>query len=513
MHYKTKTFSLWKNFKHKPFDKLQRSESTQVCIVGSGISGLSIAYQLLKAGKQVIVLDKELGLSGETALTTAHISNALDDGYANLENIHGKTGSFLAANSHTEAIKIIEKIIQDEQIECDFSYLDGYLITGKNHDTNFLKKERNACFDAGLKEVHLVDKIENLKFLGPALDFPHQAQFHSLKYLLGLQEAVIRMGGKIYGNCFVSHINEQENDLITVELKNNKKITCEQVVVATNAPSHHRMAVHTKEAAYRSYVVGIKIPSNSFPKILLWDTEDPYHYVRIHQEPDFDVLIIGGEDHRVGQNPSEENMFENLISWTKRRLGYTGELLYKWSGQIIETVDGLAYIGKSPEYGDNVFEVSGDSGHGITHGTIASIIIRDLILGKENVWSHLYSPERKSLGSLDTFLKENMAGSIQMLDWITGGDVNNESEIAPGEGAIMREGINKVAVYRDERGHSHKCSAVCPHLGAIVHWNSTEKTWDCPFHGSRFSPAGKVINGPAQEGLKSLDKKDKKREP
>lgn len=505
--------SIWQETKSKRLNSLTQNQSTEICIIGSGISGLTIAYELLKLGKSVIILDKEKKLCRETTLTSAHISCALDNLYSNLNKIIGQENSKLAAESHTLAIKKIEDIINKENIDCDFLRVPGYLFASDQKSVDTILKELKATHESGLKDTSIIKILPDLAIkIGPALLFPNQAQFHPLKYLKGLFKAVLNLGGTIYGRALVIDYKNEE-DKISVKTETGYVISCQYLVFATNVPSHHRVSMHTKESAYRSYVIGVKIPKKYFPKVLLWDTAEPYHYVRVQEGPDFDILIVGGEDHRVGQGENSVDYFEKLEHWTKRTLGVSGNILYKWSGQIIETLDGLAYIGRSPPHkGKNIFEVSGDSGHGLTHGTIAGIIIPSLITGQDNPWTELYDPSRKTYnGNVATYLIENLKSAVQALDWITPGEVEDELDIPPGSGAILRRGFKKVAVYRDEYGKLHQCSAVCPHMGAVVHWNESEKTWDCPMHGSRFCSKGKVINGPVNTNLTPVNSSEKKK--
>lgn len=507
---KTHFNSIWQEIKLKKFNTLTKNQAAEVCVVGAGISGLTIAYELLKLGRSVIILDKEESLCRETALTSAHLSNALDDLYYNLNNIIGKDKSKLAAESHALAIDKIEEIIKSENIDCEFSRANGYLLASDKPGVDVILKELRATHRAGLKDTSVIKTLPEIENkIGPALLFPNQAQFHALKYLKGLVKGILRLGGKLYGKALVIEYKNEEPNIV-VKTESGHTITCEYLVFATNVPIHHRVRMHTKESAYRSYVIGIKIPKNSFPQILLWDTAEPYHYVRVQSGPDYDILIVGGEDHRVGQGENNIDYFERLEHWTKRTFDLDGEILYKWSGQIIETLDGLAYIGRSPaNKGKNIFEVSGDSGHGLTHGTIAGMIIPALITGKEHPWSELYDPARKTFnGGVSNYLIENLKSAVQVLDWITPGEVEDELDIPPGSGAILRRGLKKIAAYRDEHGKLHECSAVCPHMGAVVHWNESEKTWDCPMHGSRFCTKGKVINGPACKGLSPVPRAD-----
>jgi Rieske Fe-S protein len=265
--------------------------------------------------------------------------------------------------------------------------------------------------------------------------------------------------------------------------------------------------MHTKQAPYISYAIGIKVPAGSVTSALYWDTLDPYHYVRLQHGSDSgeDVLIVGGEDHKTGQADDAAERFAKLELWARFRWPQCGDVAYRWSGQVMETIDGLAFIGRNPGDDEHVYIATGDSGMGITHGTIAGILLTDLIVGRENPWAELYDPGRKRVKALGEFAKENLNVAAQYLDWVTGGDVSSADQVAPGGGAVIRRGLHKVAVYRDPAGRLHEHSATCPHLGCVVHWNGGEKTWDCPCHGSRFDALGRVIVGPANADLGPAD--------
>jgi nitrite reductase/ring-hydroxylating ferredoxin subunit len=286
-------------------------------------------------------------------------------------------------------------------------------------------------------------------------------------------------------------------------------------VVATNVPINNRFTIHTKEAAYRTYVIGMQVPHGLMQPMLMWDTQDPYHYIRLETDSNKkeDLLIIGGEDHRVGQDQHPEENYRNLERWANETLKLHYPVTHRWSGQIVEPVDGLAFIGYNPSDRRNIFIATGDSGHGLTHGTIAGILLTDLILGKQNEWATLYNPRRKTWKEIGTYLKENINTSIQYSDWLSSGDVSSTKEIKPREGAIMSQGISRIAVYKDSDGDLHMFSATCPHLGGIVRWNTVEKSWDCPCHGSRFNCYGDVINGPANTGLTAIDSTPEMRRP
>ncbi|MGV3484637.1 MAG: FAD-dependent oxidoreductase, partial [Planctomycetaceae bacterium] len=352
---------------------------------------------------------------------------------------------------------------------------------------------------------------------GPCLRFPNQGQFHPLKYLTGLVKAIERNGGKVFTNTRVEEVKGGSPAEVSA---GRYKVTAGAVVIATNTPVNDLVVLHTKQKAYMTYVIGARVPRGSVPRGLYWDTHDPYHYVRLQSVDDngqtaqaaaaADLLIVGGEDHKTGQADDTPQRYERLAEWARQRFPMMGPIEFVWAGQVMETIDGVAMIGPNPLDPDNIYVVTGDSGMGMTHGTIAGILLTDMILGRENPWAALYDPSRTPLRAPSEYTKEAVNMAAQYVDWLTGGDVASVDEIIADSGAVLRSGLTKVAVYRDPQGNLHERSAVCPHLGCIVHWNPSEKTWDCPCHGSRFDKLGKVINGPANSDLPRTQTQTKK---
>jgi glycine/D-amino acid oxidase-like deaminating enzyme/nitrite reductase/ring-hydroxylating ferredoxin subunit len=495
---------------------LEQDVHADVCIIGAGIAGITTAYMLAKQGKSVVVLDDGAVGGGQTQRTTAHLSNALDDRYFEIERLHGPERAKLAAASHTAAIDRIESIIGNEQIACDFVRLDGYLILSPAEPVELLDVELAAAHRAGLSGVERLPRAPLLNFdTGPCLRFPRQAQFHPLMYLTAVARAIERAGGRIFTGTHAKTIKGGKP--ARVKTSNGRIVTADAVVVATNSPVNDLVAIHTKQAAYMTYAIAAIVPRGSVATALYWDTLHPCHYVRLHPVSAEvgmtdgsgsewqDVLIVGGEDHKTGQAPAHPDPYARLEAWARERFPMIRDVRFRWSGQVMETNDGLAFIGRNPLDHSNVFIVTGDSGMGMTYGTIAGILLTDLILGRENPWTRLYDPSRKTLYALSRFVKENLNVARQYCDWLTGGDVASPEQIKPGEGAIVRNGLSKLAVYRDELGARHERSAVCTHLGGIVHWNDVEKTWDCPCHGSRFDRLGGVLSGPANRDLSSVE--------
>ena len=501
-----RTRSVWMATADTPAGpKLAEDEGTDVCIVGGGIAGLSVAYHLTKEGKRVVVLDDGPTAGGETSRTTAHLTFYNDDGLSKIESLHGEEVLRVSTQSHQAAVDRIEQIANEEGIDCDFKRLNAYLfINPRGQGYDFLDKELDAAHRIGLTDAHYVDSAPIDGYdTSRCLCYPRQAKFHPLKYLAGLTKAIQSRGGKIYNHTHATSITG--GTPARVETSAGRAVVAEAVVVATNTPVNDLVAIHTKQAPYRTYVIGARVPRGTLTDALYWDTLDPYHYVRLQpiNGKDYDILISGGEDHKTGHHNDADRRWDALEQWTRERFKMMGEVEFRWSGQVMEPVDCLAYIGRNPLDKENVYIATGDSGMGMTHGTIAGMLLADLILGRPNEWERIYSPSRVTPKASARFVQENVDVAVKYVDWVKPAEVKSPEEIAPGSGALMRSGLKKLAVYKDEAGAVHVHSAVCPHLGCIVAWNGGEGTWDCPCHGSRFDATGKVVNGPANTNLSS----------
>ena len=494
------TRSPWMSFPMPEFRPLSADTRADVCVVGAGIAGMTTAYLLAKKGKSVIVVDDGPIAGGMTQLTTAHLSNAIDDRYYEIEKLHGEEGARLAARSHFAAIEAIEAIAQNESIECDFARVDGYLFLPPDGDPDELVREYGAALRAGVEGLEWADRAPIDGFdTGRCLRFPRQGMFHPLKYLSGLARAFVALGGRIHTGVHASDIEDGR----CVRTSAGHRIDCQDIVVATNAPINDRVAIHTKQAPYMTYVVAARVPRGTVNASLYWDTLDPYHYIRL-DKADGEILIVGGEDHKTGQADDPERRFAELELWMRERFPQAREILHRWSGQIMETQDYLAFAGRNPG-NDHVYIATGDSGMGMTHATIAGIVITDLIHGAEVPWAKLYDPTRITLKAARTFAKENANVAWQYAEWLRGGELDSFEEIRAGSGAVVRQGMRKIAAYRDAAGELHTLSARCTHLGCPVAWNHAQGTWDCKCHGSRFDAMGQVINGPANTPLEAVE--------
>jgi glycine/D-amino acid oxidase-like deaminating enzyme/nitrite reductase/ring-hydroxylating ferredoxin subunit len=496
-----KSTSVWKaTAPLRQFDALRGDAEADVCVVGAGIAGMTTAYLLARAGRKVIVLDDNAVGGGETGQTTAHLSSALDDRYTKIEEVLGEEKARLAYESHQAAIEKIGAIAAEEGIDCDYERLDGYLFLAPGHSADLLDDELAAAHRAGFTDVERLPRAPVTTFdTGACLRFPRQGQFHPLKYLNGLADAIVRLGGAIHtGN----HVTELQGGTRARAAGEGFSVTAGAVVVATNSPISDLFSIHTKQFPYRTFVIAARVLDTALPRALYWDTGDPYHYVRLQDTPDGPVLIVGGEDHKTGHNDDAPDRWAALEAWTRARFPISS-VEQRWSGQVLEPADYMAYIGADPNGQDGLYVATGDSGHGMTHGTIAGMLLSDLILVQPNPWKDLYDPGRRSFapGPVKEFLKENLDVAAQYSDLVLQKDAGSEAEITPGTGAILRHGTHPVACYKGEDGSVTRLSALCTHLKCVVQWNSAEKSWDCPCHGSRFAPTGEVLNGPASAPL------------
>jgi len=510
------SLSPWADTAKRRLHPLSADASADVCIVGAGIAGLTTAYCLAQKQVSVIVLDDGVIGGGETERTTAHITHALDDRYWWLEKIHGEENARLAAESHTAAIDFIDETVQKEKIDCAFRRLSGYLFLNPDDPVSILEREQEALGRVGLSGVELLQQAPFSSFTtGPALHFPAQGEFHVLQYLEGLSKAVGQSKGNIFTGTHVSDVQEEKDGTWRVKTSGGNTVTAKSVVIATNAPVIDNVRIYGQQEAYRTYVIAGKIPKGSVEKALFWDTPEArnherpigYHYIRTAEySAEHDLLIVGGEDHKTGQENRGPLHFANLERWTRDRFPMMGELAYRWSGQVMEPFDGLAFIGRHPSSNKNLYIATGDSGNGITHGTIAGKLLTDLILDTPNAWEELYDPSRTRLKSGKEFLRGNAnVASVIGRDLFKKNPKRPEEALENESGMVVRKGFKtRIALYRDAEGTLHKLSAICPHKGCIVRWNSLEKSWDCPCHGSRFTATGEVVNGPSIENLKPL---------
>jgi glycine/D-amino acid oxidase-like deaminating enzyme/nitrite reductase/ring-hydroxylating ferredoxin subunit len=505
------TKSLWMQVEVAPkAPRLQHSEQCDTVIIGSGIAGLSCAYELIEAGRSVIVLDRGKICNGMTARTTAHLAPICDDGISQLIKLRGKEVARLFQASHEAAVDRIEALVNGHDIGCNFRRLDAYLFPALNTEKQKANDQLDKEYEAAKGANAGVKRAQGLPLKGygksSALCYPQQATFHPLKYLKDLAAIIEEKGGKFFAHTPVMEVEETDRG-VRISIGNDISVAAKRAIVATNSPINDRVALHSKMAPYRTYAMAFTIPRGALPDALYWDTADPYHYARLNPGPgSVDYLIAGGADHKSGEADDGDVRFEAIESWIRQLVPDLGQEVYRWSGQVLDTIDYCAFIGRNPG-NKNIYVVTGDSGQGITHGVLSGLLLRDLITKGESPWEKVYEPSRKTPSGLLNYLSENATAVKNLAEHLEPDELASLDELKSGEGGIWREGKNKVAAFRDEQGRLHLHSAACTHLGCVVHWNSTEKCWDCPCHGSQFAATGEALNGPAVKPLAAHNQK------
>ena len=496
---KPKHQSPWRDFTTSPsFSSLAGVVKVDTVIVGAGITGITAAWHLVKAGQQVALIDMGAVGSGETGKTTSHLTTLIDGGTTALRKKHGDAAAVKVIAAQSEAIDGIEAFCVEFGQPTRFRRVPGYVFSENKEGMQQVDDERAALTALGVA-VERLPRAPLSFATQAALRVERQAQFEPMAYLSAMTHNLVRAGVKIFTHSTVLHV---EDGTPCKAVTQEGEIQAKQLILATHTPPN-RLAYHMQNFAYRTYALAATCHALP-PAGLYFDTASPYHYLRTQDTPDGEVLIVGGQDHKTGKQ-GDDDCFAKLTEYARDRFPIKS-VDYAWSGQIMEPADLLPFVGYNG--GDkNTLFASGYSGNGITLGTVAARILADTILGRENPYAALFSSRRLDIGAqIGAMASENLDVPVHMVGDRVASLVRSETGMQPGEGRVVQHGAHAVALYCDEHGKNHEMSAVCPHMGCLVNWNSGEKSWDCPCHGSRFSAQGQLVNGPALENLKPMIK-------
>lgn len=502
------TTPYWSDPSPQPqFPGLKADCRVDAVVIGGGITGLTTAYLLAAEGRTVALLERDRCVQAETGHTSAHLTTVLDTPLTTLVDHFGREHARAAWEAGLAAITRIETIIGDERIDCGFERIPGYFHASnpKAWDRQRFEKEAETAVTLGFT----AELVEHVPFFGgPGVRFDRQARVHPWKYLAGLARTVASLGGQIFEKTAAQEFSDKP---LSVKA-NGHTITCDNIVLATHNPlvgvssATSAALFQTKLALYTTYVVAGRAPAGRVPDALFWDTDEPYHYLRIDRQSDHDIVMLGGADHKTGQVQDTEECYVRLERRLRSLLPEV-EMTHRWSGQVIETPDGLPYIGETAPH---QFAATGFAGNGLTFGTLGAVMACDRIAGRPNPWTELFDAERTAIRTgLWNYVRENTDYPYYMVrDRLSGDDVRSLKEVPAGEGRILTLAGQRVAAHRRDNGRIVVRSAICTHMGCVVDWNQAERTWDCPCHGSRFTPTGDVMSGPAESPLAAIDQKN-----
>jgi glycine/D-amino acid oxidase-like deaminating enzyme/nitrite reductase/ring-hydroxylating ferredoxin subunit len=499
--------SLWRAADLPRFGDRPLPREVDVVVIGAGITGLTAAHLLKRSGRTVAVVERERIGSGETGNTSAHLAFVTDLRLTELAKRFGRNAARLVWQGQAAAIDLIESNVREGGIACGFTRVPGFLCAPFPDDD--AGDVRGLESDAALaSELGFAAQFREAGPLTgkPAVAFADQALFHPLEYLAGLALAVDGGGSFVFEKCQVGNVLQDP----MVVVVNGENVACRDVVIATHVPlmgssgMMSAMLFQSKLYPYSSYVIGARLGPDMLSPGLYWDTTDPYYFLRVHEAADGPYAIFGGVDHKTGQESDTERRYARLEEEFRRHFP-KATIERRWSGQVINTDDGLPFVGETAPH---QYVATGYAGNGLTFGTLAAMVVRDAIEGAHNPCRELLDPNRKAAtpASLATLVSENIDYPLHYiadrLRQDRGAGVEN---VARGDGKVLVIDGQRVACHRTDNGDVVKVSAVCTHMGCIVRWNPAERTWDCPCHGSRFTPDGLVLGGPAESALEKID--------
>lgn len=496
--------SLWQKsaVKEKANANIDPNIIYDTLIVGAGITGITTALLLQKAGRKCLIADAHNPGYGTTGGTTAHINTFADTTYAEVEKAFDKEAAKQFAEAIAESVEHIATNVRNYNIDCDFRWQNGYVYAETDKEVDELNDLYESALRAGVT-VELTNTAPAPVPYQKAVVFEKQAQFHPLKYIMALQKQFTELGGIVLENTRIEEIDSEPD--FHIAKSDGKQIKAKTVVYATHIPPGGVNVLHFRNAPYRSYVIAAALNDDNYPDALVYDMQEPYHYFRTHEIDGQKYLIAGGHDHKTGHGDPQQS-FADLINYTKRC--YEVKSIHsQWSAQYYVPADGLPYIGHLPGTSNGIYAATGFNGNGMILGTVSAIVLSDLILEGKSNYESLFNPGRiKPIAGFTEIIKENadVVGRF-IADRFGLEQIESVAEIPVGSGEIVSYKDQKLAIYKDPQGDIHALNPVCTHTKCIVNWNNSEKSWDCPCHGARFDPDGVVLTGPARADLEKIN--------
>jgi len=498
--------SLWQDTTSREKESLTgnrlspEDSSFDVVIAGGGITGLTTGLLLQESGFKCAILEANTLCFGTTGGTTAHLNTILDTPYTTIIKNFNRDTAQVVADAAKAAIAHVRSNIGKYKISCGFEMSTAYLFSQIQDQTEELHEIYEASKSLGI-DIEYTHKLPVNIPMSRTVAIHGQAKFHPTHYVMGLATAFQSLGGRIIEYCPVTDAENEEP--ITVHTERGD-ITCTYLIYATHIPPGKNI-LDTRCAPYRSYAMAVTL-KGKYPEGLVYDMYDPYHYYRTQNVDGKSYFIVGGEDHKTGHEENTQACFLKLEAHIQSHF-LVDQVLYKWSSQYFEPVDGIPYIGHLPGEPGNILVATGFGGNGMIYSAVSALLFKEILLKETEKYVPVFNPNRiKPVAGFSNFVRENAdvvktwVGKLLPPDKLA-----SFSDMAPGEGRVVKVDGDTVALYKDEQGELHAISPTCTHMGCHVTWNNMEKTWDCPCHGARYSPDGAVLTGPAVKSLENID--------
>lgn len=485
------------------YPRLESDIKVDVAIVGAGITGITASLKLTAAGLKVGIFEAHRFSQSTTSHSTANLYIPVQPSYYFLKKGWGAETVKRVIESRCLAIDFIENMVSDWQIDCNFIRRPLYLFATDKKKNKYIEREMEVIKAAGLPIHEIADLPVPFSYTKAAV-LENQARFNPLQYLQSLLNQLTKQECELFEHTPIVNIEEQAEQ-VTLYTEQHK-IIAQQVIMATHIPKGIHQT-HFLVYPYRSYAVAVRLKNENYVNGNFWHLDFPFFATSTHNvfHQQIDLMIIAGHSHKIG-HPKEDSHLEHFAKTEQyaRQHWDVASTEYRWSAQHYQSADGLPYIGLSSKKSKRIYIGTGYFADGLVYGTVAGLLIADLIMQKPNPFASIYSPQRfKPFVSSFRFIKEN---TVVFFDFVKDYLLNfirakKIETINKGEGKIIKFKSQFYAVYRDIDNTIYAVSAICTHMYCLVRWNDAEKTWDCPCHGSRFTPQGEIIEGPALKPL------------
>lgn len=491
--------SYWiESTKKTNYHTLDKDINVDIAIVGGGMAGILCGYQLQEEGYNIAILEAGNIVESTTARTTAKLTSQHGLIYDKIKNTMGDALAKQYAEANETAIHEIKRIADENNIDCDYSTQQSYIYTKEEKYKKKIEDEVNVVNSLGIK-AKLIDKIPFPIKIKSAMVFENQAQFHPRKFLLALAEKLVNKGVSIYENTRAIQLNT-ENDKYIINTSQDKKVTADKVIIASHYPFYNKKGLYfSRIYVQRSYVLAIKT-KEKFPGGMYINAEDPPRSLRAQPTKDGELILVVGENHKTGQSEDTNKHYEALFDFAKD-IFTVEDVPYRWSTEDCMTLDGVPYVGKFNPDTPNIYIATGFGKWGMTNSMVSSMILRDLIVGKESPWQDVYDPSRKTIAaSIKKFAAENINVGGQLISGKLS-KPSKDTDVKQGQAKILEIDGERTGAFRDDDGKLHLVNTTCTHAGCELNWNSAERSWDCPCHASRFTYKGDILKGPATKPL------------